>query len=282
MRVNDYHFHIEDKGSGDLVLFVHGSVSDWRTWKGQLEAFGKTHHAIAYSRRFHWPNEKIAASEDYSMRQHVDDLQAIMGKIGRPMHLVGHSYGAFICLLAAARAAQNITSLVLAEPPAITLFVSNEPKPLELARLFLTRPGTALALIKFARSGVIPATQYIRQHEVERAVETFGKATLGEEAYSRLSEARMEQVMENVIPAEFLGSGFPPLPKGQIKNISVPTLLLAGEKSPKLFHLLLDRLEQLMPFTERRVIPGASHISHEDEPGAYHAIVLDFFRRQGR
>lgn len=37
---------------------------------------------------------------DYPMAQHVDDLDAVIEELGiAPVHLVGHSYGAFLALL---------------------------------------------------------------------------------------------------------------------------------------------------------------------------------------
>ncbi|NIT60692.1 MAG: alpha/beta fold hydrolase, partial [Aliifodinibius sp.] len=72
-------------------------------------------------------------------------------------HLVGHSYGAFLSLLLAMRQPDYVRTLVLAEPPAITLFVSNNPKPLEILKLLVSRPRTAAAIIKFGAKGVTPA-----------------------------------------------------------------------------------------------------------------------------
>jgi pimeloyl-ACP methyl ester carboxylesterase len=86
----------------------------------------------------------------------------------------------------------------------------------------------------------------------------------------------MEQVYENVIKAEFIGTGFPPLNENEIRNIKIPTLLISGRNSPKIFHFLLDRLMELIPNSKRKEIEGASHISHEDNPTEYNEIVLSF------
>ena len=141
-----------EQGDGDPIVLVHGSASDYRTWQAQMDAFAKRYWAIAYSRRYHWPNEPIAAQSDYSMEEHVRDLEALLGVIGpAPVHLVGHSYGAFVSMLLAMRAPELLRTLTLAEPPAITLFTSSTPRPLELVRLFATRPRTAAKLS--ARAG---------------------------------------------------------------------------------------------------------------------------------
>jgi pimeloyl-ACP methyl ester carboxylesterase len=81
------------------------------------------------------------------------------------------------------------------------------------------------------------------------------------------------------VKAELLGSGFVPLDAGEIQKTDVPTLLVTGEKSIGLFHRLTDRLEELLPRTERAEIPGASHMMHEDNARAYNRAVQLFLER---
>jgi pimeloyl-ACP methyl ester carboxylesterase len=280
MKINDYVFELIEKGKGETVVFVHGSVSDYRTWQKQQEAFSKRYRTISYSRRFHWPNEQISEHEDYSMYQHMEDLEALILKLNDTVHLVGHSYGAFICLLLAMKSPHLIKSLVLSEPPVITLYVSNSPKPMEILKLLLSRPRTAIALIKLGAKGIEPATKEVKSGNMKKAIEYFGKATLGAHTYSNLSHSRMEQVYNNVIKAEFVGSGFPPLDENKIREIKIPTLLISGRNSPKLFHFLLDRLMELLPDAKRKIIEGASHISHEDNSLDYNEKVLLFIEEQ--
>jgi len=62
--INDTRVEIIERGSGDPVLFVHGSASDYRTWRSQLDDFSNQYRAIAYSRRYHWPNDPIPDDVD--------------------------------------------------------------------------------------------------------------------------------------------------------------------------------------------------------------------------
>ncbi len=113
---------------------------------------------------------------------------------------------------------------------------------------------------------------------MEEAMRLFGIATLGADAYHRLSESRVEQVRANLIKAEFLGSGFPPLDAEQLHSIQAPTLLISGQASPGLFHRLLDRLQELLPDVERIEIPGASYIMHEDNATAKRHVIAECTR----
>jgi pimeloyl-ACP methyl ester carboxylesterase len=268
--------YFED-GSGESIVFVHGSASDYRTWQFQQDEFAKQFRTIAYSRRYHWPNKQIAEGVDYSMIEHVDDLQTLLHSLGAvPAHLVGHSYGAFLCLLLAIKEPYLVRTLVLAEPPVITLFVSDPPKPLEILKLLVSRPRTAVSIIKFGTKGINPAAAAARRDDMEEAMRLFGTTALGPEAFRQLSKARLAQVRDNLIKAEFLGSGFVPLEAEQIRRIHIPTLLLNGQRSPGLFHRLIDRLQELLPNSERVKIREASHIIHEDNASAYNAALLSF------
>ena len=266
-----------ERGGGDPVVFVHGSASDYRTWQSQLDEFGREYRAIAYSRRYHWPNEPIPEHADYAMDQHVDDLRELLSSLGTgPVHLVGHSYGAFVGLLLAVREPGLLRTLVLTEPPVVTLFVHTVPRPLEMLRLLLRRPRTAAAIMKFGTKGIGPTTAAARRGDMEEAMRIFGHAVLGPEFYRRLSPARLDQIRANSIKAEFLGSGLAPLEGEALRGVRTPTLLVTGHHSPSVFPRMIDRLEELLPHTGRIEIAGASHIVHEDNPRAFNAAVASF------
>ena len=117
------------QGSGEPVIFVHGSISDLRIWDKQMAAFAENHRAIAYSRRYAWPNTEIPDGVDDLVPQHVDDLAQLIKKLdAAPAHLVGNSRGGFICLLAALSYPALVRTITVEEPPVIPLFVSTPPQ----------------------------------------------------------------------------------------------------------------------------------------------------------
>lgn len=277
IRTNNISLEYSEYGNGEPLVLVHGSNSDYRTWQDQINEFSNHFRTISYSRRYHWPNERIPKGADYMMSEHVEDLEILLQKLDAvPAHLIGHSYGAFLCLLLAIKNPSLIQTMVLAEPPVLTLFVSNTPKPLELFSLFLRRPLTAIAILRLGMKGIEPAKTAAKRGDIEEVSGLMGRAILGDEFYNQLSESRREQVRVNTIKAELLGSGFAPLGPEELRKIEIPTLLVNGEKSPKVFHRLLDRLEELLPHTKRVQIPNASHIMHEDNSEAYNKDVMSF------
>jgi pimeloyl-ACP methyl ester carboxylesterase len=277
--VNGTTLTYREQGEGEPVVFVHGTASDLRAWEQQLPVVGRSRRAIAYSRRFARPNEDIAPEADDQMLPHVEDLVAFLRAIdAAPAHLVGNSWGAFISLLTAVRHPDLVRTLVLEEPPVLSLFVSTPPRPSELLRLFVTRPRTAIAILKFGAGTIGPAQKAFERGEDDEAMRIFGHGVLGKEPFERLPEARKEQMRENLnsARAQLLGAGFPPLGDDDVRNIRVPVLLLTGELSPSVLLRLTDRLEELLPIVERVAISGASHAMHEENAPAVNEAVVGF------
>src|SRR6476619_8433235 len=103
VEINGLTLHYIELVQGTPVVLVHGTLEDYRTWDGQLAAFSKGCRLISYSRRYHYPNEWKKDATDFSVNIHARDLAAFIEelKLPPPVHLIGHSYGAFIAFLVA-------------------------------------------------------------------------------------------------------------------------------------------------------------------------------------
>jgi hypothetical protein len=58
----------------------------------------------------------------------------------------------------------------------------------------------------------------------------------------------------NTLRARVVGAGVPPLNGDDVRGVATPTLLMTGERSPAYPLRLTDRLQQLLPNTERAEI----------------------------
>jgi pimeloyl-ACP methyl ester carboxylesterase len=282
IEINNTRLEYIEQGSGEPVVFVHGGLSDWRTWLPQIDQFSVHYHVVSYSRRYHWPNEAIPDNMDDQMMPHVNDLAELLRSLDiAPAHLIGNSWGAFICLMLALKQPQLVQTLTLGEPPVQPLLMGSPPKPLKMLKLFVSRPRTASAVMNFMSKGYTPAVKAFRKGEIEKGMEYFTHFVLGKEAYINIPEERKDQMRANIKPqiAEFLGAGFPPFTDDDARSIKAPALLVTGQNSPVFLLRMTDRLEELLPHAERTEIPDASHLMHEQNPGAYNEAVLGFLAR---
>jgi non-heme chloroperoxidase len=265
VQINGLTLHYIELGQGTPVVLVHGTLEDYRTWDGQLEALSKGYRLISYSRRYHYPNEWPKDSTDFSVTIHARDLAAFIKALNLPpVHLIGHSYGAFIAFLVARDHPEVIRSLTLGEPPVMPL-------------LKTTPEGDALLTTAIATS--IASSEAFKQGNDEEGVRRFVNGVLGEGSYEKLPPPVLKRLMDNVQELKGETSSqnlFPPTTCEDVQKVKAPTLVLDGELSPKRFHVINDMLEHCLPNVERTTIPAASHQMEVENPQAFNETVLAF------
>ncbi|HEX9117868.1 MAG TPA: alpha/beta hydrolase, partial [Anaerolineae bacterium] len=115
VEVNGAQLAYEAQGEGEPLVFVHGSLEDYRSWHGQMARFAERFHVVSYSRRYHYPNAPAGDRRDYSAALHAEDLAGLIRALdlGPRVHLVTSSYGGYVSLVMAARHPELVRSMVL-------------------------------------------------------------------------------------------------------------------------------------------------------------------------
>ena len=280
MTLNGLRLEYRQQGSGPPLVLVHGGVSDLRSWDAQMDAFAASYRVIAYSRRYCWPNEEIPEGAGERIAVHVADLQAVLEALdAAPAHLVGHSWGAYCCLVLALRHPHLVRSLVLEETPVTPLVASSPPKPPELLKLLARRPRTAVALAGFGARVIKPAIEAFKRGDLDEGLRLFAAGVTGRKNLEDLPEARRAQFdRQNVktLAAQFLTGSLEPITQADVCRLQTPTLLMNGQKSPAFFVRLTELLADLLPNAQRVEIVDASHWVHEDNPVAMNEAILAF------
>jgi pimeloyl-ACP methyl ester carboxylesterase len=273
VRVNNVELAYVEQGQGDAVVFVHGSVNDFRSWRKQLGPFSAHYRAVAYSRRYHWPNTRPGVRDTFSVTQHAADLAAVITSLDlAPAHVVGSSYGAMTALTLAVDQPSLFRSLALGEPP--------------LLPWLPTLPGGAALLDTFLKSAFQPAGEAFARGDAETGVRTFIDGVIGAGAFDRMGPSAQAVMLDNA-EVERLETATPPeqyfpsLTPIDVAQLSLPVLLLQGAMSPAMFGLITDELARVLPSAERATIPAASHGMHAQNPAAYNDAVLTFLAKRG-
>ena len=108
--------HVERFGSGAPVIFVHGSFGSAASAFAGQRPLSESHELIFVDRRGFGGS---LAVEQIGWETDAADVVSLLDEMG-PAHLVGHSYGGVVCLLAAGMRPDAVTSLVAVEPPLFT------------------------------------------------------------------------------------------------------------------------------------------------------------------
>lgn len=267
--VNDAELTYLEQGRGEPILVVHGTLGDFRSWSERLTPLAEHYRVIALSRRAHYPNAWPADYAGCLPSVHAADLAALIEDLGLgSAHLFGHSYGAVISLQLAFQRPDLVRTLVLGEPPLLSLLDSMSE-------------GRAIvaAIVSDERE---PARLAFADGDLVAGVRVFLDSVMGEGTFAQLAEAERDHMMDNAaaLRAELEtppGAFFSTLACGDLKRVGAPALLLSGEWSPPVFSHVTKELARCLPQVEQAVIPGASHDLWN--PPVFTKTVLDFLAK---
>lgn len=191
---------------------------------------------VRFDARGHGQSEPLQYDEfAYRWPAMVDDMLRAGGTEG-PFVAGGTSMGAAVSLFAAARAPRRIQALVLATPPVAWEGRAAEVPAYESAARTIERKG----LEAYARAMRSHPRPPILEQIVPDVRETWARHL-----------ARMD---EKVVPAILRGAAFSDLPaRDEIRNVIVPTLILAWDGDPDHPVSTAEALSELMVLSELHV-----------------------------
>jgi pimeloyl-ACP methyl ester carboxylesterase len=273
---NGITLHYVDAGKGTPVIFVHGSLSDGGYWGDQVSEFAKHYRAIAYSRRYNYPNSN-PARPGYSAVIDAEDLAKFIDALhlGR-VAVIGHSYGALTALFLAAKHPELVQALVLAEPAAISL----------LAHLPGNKAKTGKAMFHdIHQRMVIPMRRAFGTGDREAGVSVFIDYIFNDpHAWDRMTKVERDETLRDAHEWDVMmtrGTLFPEIAPERIQKIQTPSLLLSGGKSYPFLGLIMADLAKLLPTRELIVLPNAGHQMWYQEPDTCRKDVEEFLAHVG-
>lgn len=269
VQLNDTQLEYIERGQGDPVVLVHGTLGDYRSWELQLDAFAKTYRTISYSRRYHYPNPCSGNESDYSAALHADDLAAFISGLGLDSaHIVGNSYGAYTALLLAARHPERARAVVLGDPPVFPL---------------LERSAEGCAVRDdFLAKVWKPAGEMLQRGEIEDGVRMFVDGVVEDGAFDQFPPEVQKAIVENGCEFKVETSSpdfWTPFTCEDAGWVAAPILLLTGDRSLRMFQLIVGELERCLPNNESVRVPETTHEVSSDNPRTYNEIVLGFLAK---
>ena len=273
---NGITLHYVEAGTGTPVIFVHGSLSDGGYWADQLGPFAQHYHAIAYSRRYNFPNTN-PARPGYSAVTDAEDMAALI----QALHLekavvVGHSYGALTALFLATRHPQLVRAVVLAEPPALSLL--NDLPGDEHTR------GIAM-FDDIQRRMVKPMQQAYRKGNGEEGIRIFIDYVFNDpQAWDKMSQTSREHTLRDGHEWDVMmttGTLFPTITPREVQKIGAPVLIMQGANTYPFLIAIEQELGRLLPKSKTVVYPDAGHQMWMQDPQACRKDVEKFLADQG-
>ncbi|MCG3041766.1 alpha/beta fold hydrolase [Streptomyces fenghuangensis] len=240
-------------GSGPPVVMVHGSGGGLHSWQPVAEHLADHFELWIPARRGYVPSGPGRSPKRFA--DEVGDLEVLIAKIGRPVHLVGMSYGATVALHAAT-AGLPVRSLVLWEPP---LYAAGE----ELAPVLgefeeLTANGDR------RRADRLLAEKVARVPAALLDLMDAGESTDNEPDEALGWRRDLESMAADSVDVE------------RWSTVNVPTLLMRGADTWQPMPATLDRLATALRHVTYTTFPGQMHFAPSVVPEAVAAEIARF------
>ena len=232
----------------ERIVLVHGSVVGGRaTWREQRRSIADAAELVVLER----PGFAPGPVEDVDFDRHAD---WVVERLEQGDHLVGHSYGGVVALLAAARQRGGLASLTVIEPPCTSVAL-HDP-----------------AVAAFARGG---AELYARGRDLEPEtfLRTFLEAVGSDWEPPSPLPPELEQGVQALIRER--GPWEAEIPVDRLAALGLAILVVSGAHHPA-YEAICDALERGL-HAERVVIPGHGH--NPQLSPAFTAALLDFVAR---
>ena len=111
----DRRIDYREQGSGPTILFVPGSWSTGALWRDVIALLGDSFRTVTTSLLGYGDTEERRTPDDVSIEREVDVIEAVIQRTNSAVHLVGHSWGATVCLATVLRDRTKIASMTLIE-----------------------------------------------------------------------------------------------------------------------------------------------------------------------
>ena len=258
-----YKIHYLQKGKGKNIVFIHGFLGSTWLFEAQIERFSRNFQTIAIDHLGHGKSDK-PDSESYKLTDLAEYLDETLSKIigDEKIILVGHSMGGFISLIYATnpKLAKRLEGLIL---------MATAPK--------LNNPGL-VQYIKDLKSGEMS----LKDRETIETI--FVGLCFQRKARKEQTELRKEFVDLTLLNEDYVGlrtmesivNDFNVEEK--LKSISVPTLILTGDRDLFILPEESKIMNQKIPNSKLVIFtPKIGHMIQYEATDEYNQALETFF-----
>jgi pimeloyl-ACP methyl ester carboxylesterase len=105
--------HLEKRGSGPAVIFLHGVGSSSATWATVMSLLEDRYTVAAFDLLGHGQSSVPEDPAEYTRNRALDDIDDILASLDGPAVLVGHSLGGYLALAHAATRPNGAAGIVV-------------------------------------------------------------------------------------------------------------------------------------------------------------------------
>ena len=229
----------DSTGHGRVVILVLGALNSRKSGSKLAKLLASRFTVISFDRRGRGDSTDTAP---YSPEREVEDVAALIGAVGEPVYLYGHSSGAALALESAIKLRKNVRKLAIYEVP----YAVNAKERKDASTYYK-------ALKKLLDSGR-------RGDAVALFVRSVGVSAKQVAALKRLPMWRglVRMAPTLAYDSEVLGKGHS-LPAARLSRLTVPTLVMHGGAGAPSMRDAAQAISKVIPKAKLRTLAGQTH-----------------------
>jgi pimeloyl-ACP methyl ester carboxylesterase len=261
--------HVRETPGPDAVpaVYVHGLSGSATNWTDLAALLGPRAAGTALDLPGFGLSRPLA-SRDYSPAGHADALLCFLAGRGRPVHLLGNSFGGAIALTVTARRPELVRTLTLVSPampdrrpdprrvsdPRLLLAMLPGVGRRARAELAATSPRTRAEQVVRLCFGDPALAPDHRLAEAAAEIEVRGRQEWAREALERTGKA----MLASWVRGESLWS--------VAARVRTPTLVVWGDRDRLVAPRLARRTAATLPNARLLMLPGVGHVAQIEAP----------------
>ena len=256
--------YYEVSGSGPALLFAHGLGGNHLSWWQQVAHFAPHHTCVSFAHRGFAPSSAIDGGPDPA--DYASDLAALIDHLKFPdVRLVGQSMGGWTVLDYAIAHPVKVKALVLSSTSGTLDRRGCDPSGGATYDAWSkdaeTRVAAGLSRGIHPAMGMAAAERSPALHLLYASIDTMAGALDKEKVRAGLRRTAQRTL-------------------GDLKDLRVPTLLIAGGEDVVFPSFLAGAIAAALPCGEAHLIPHAGHSPYFEEAATFNGLVEAFLARQ--
>jgi pimeloyl-ACP methyl ester carboxylesterase len=259
VEVSGAELAVEDRGSGSVLLLVHGFPLDHAMWLHQVDELSATHRVLAPDLRGFGASDVTEGK--VTMRQFARDLGEMLDALGisEPVALAGLSMGGYIAFQFWQEFSPRLAALILCDTRANPDSPQAAADRLAAADRVVREGAAALA------EGMLPKllSPHTRQTNPQLA-ETLRRTMLANPRQGIAAAARGMAERPDMTP--------------RLGEIRCPVLVVVGADDGISPPAEMRAMAAAIPHSHVVEIPQAGHMSPLEQPAAVNRAIVEFLR----
>ncbi len=250
-----------ETGSGEPVVMIHCSTASGRAWESLAEHLGDGFRSIMPDQWDCGQSDPWTGEGLFDLGSEAAPILNLIEALGKPAHLIGHSYGGAVALRVAGERPDLIGSLTLIEPSCFYLLRGAGERERELLE--------DIANVAWTVWSAVGCGDY------QDGMQTFFDYWNGDGAWMDMRKATRMAFSRRLakVALDFRGLLDEPAQLLDHAKLTMPTLLVCGDRSPAPSRRIVEMLASSIGGARVHRISGAGHMSPLTHADAVNAAI---------